>query len=74
MCKYCNDENEKKIIEKPMDLGVLGGYCLDVSISENELFLELLRADECEALFYKTIRITYCPFCGRRLKKVGDTT
>lgn len=69
MCKYCTDENEKKIIEKPVDLGVMGEHEIDVCISESDLLLEFLRADECEALFFKAIKITYCPFCGRRLKK-----
>ena len=69
MCKYCNDENEKKIIEKPINLGVLGEYCIDTRVSESNLLMEFLRADECEELFFQTIKITYCPFCGRRLKK-----
>ena len=69
MCKYCNDENEKRVIEKPIDLGVLGAYCLDISVSESKLWLEFLPADVCEALYTETIRITYCPFCGRRLKR-----
>lgn len=68
MCKYCSDD-VKKIIEKPVDLGVMGEHEIDVCISESNLLLEFLRADECEALFFKTIKITYCPFCGRRLKK-----
>lgn len=68
MCKYCNDENEKKIIEKPIDLGVLGEYCLDISVSESELWFEFLPADVCEAIYTETIKITYCPFCGRRIK------
>ena len=68
MCKYCGDD-ERKIIIKPVDLGVMGKHEIDACISESELWVEFLRADEGEAIFSKTLKITYCPFCGRRLKK-----
>lgn len=76
MCKYCNvNSDDYDWIKKPVNLGDFGEHELDVSLSPGfEMMILELRPDNCDPIWRQDIKITYCPFCGRRLKKVGDTT
>lgn len=71
MCKYCDGNRvDYSWVTKKINAGDFGNLNLHVSVSAlwNALVIEC--AEEQRDPFYtETVRITYCPFCGRRLKK-----
>lgn len=71
MCKYCDPESDDfDWIDKSIDLGDFGMYVLDVSISPRFENLIIEASPEgSDPIWRENIKITYCPFCGRRLKK-----
>lgn len=76
MCKYCEKEFEERKSIKTFSMPLLGrkyGCSLDVDIyiDDEENTLKIFRnavlcgeggAGECD-----TVRIAYCPMCGRKL-------
>ena len=59
MCKYCDYENSDdcKIFADPLD----GEYYLDVETSEWDSY--------DGGYFHERVYISYCPYCGRKLKE-----
>lgn len=82
MCKYCEQDEDRtylNMLGKPvsMSLGKLGKATADLELhvpDDNDGNYELVYAvglvsygfDEFKT---KSVRIKYCPFCGRKLKE-----
>lgn len=70
MCKYCTPNDDYRWKSLSINLGDLGKYVVDLSVSQSlhQLTVELRPEDIVEPLWIDSIKIRYCPYCGRRLK------
>lgn len=70
MCEYCRDNDDKKFIiagyfsnsNKPDE-----EYAVDLWTYKNNLALFIHKALEPGYIELPTIKINYCPMCGRKL-------
>lgn len=70
MCEYCKDYNQKCLSERNDKMSRKGDFYSGIQtyIEENKLQINAV-ADVYEPNFTeKSIKINYCPMCGRRLE------
>ena len=82
MCKYCENieeaEDRKLTKDITIDLGVLGKITSDLymwrSVGDDYDEYGLCHSVGSEYLDYEyeSVRINYCPFCGRKLSKESE--
>lgn len=68
MCRYCKeiDFSKDQLVHGKLDTGLLDMACTAM-IHGNELHISVDDA-ACNELFYKKIKINYCPMCGEKLE------
>ena len=67
-CRFCrgNEDDYPSLIEDTIDFGRLGEQMISIVIEEDKLYCQLEPGDG-SVLFYKELKINYCPMCGRKL-------
>lgn len=72
MCKYCdtasNDWNTNKF---EINLGALGLYELDLGVCQRGVMEIDFGRDNEDPLISMDTQITYCPYCGEKLRGVA---
>jgi hypothetical protein len=71
MCDYCTpNDDDYRWKSLSINLGDFGKHVMDLSVSPSlhRLTVELRPDDIVEPLWIDSIKIRYCPYCGRRLK------
>lgn len=68
MCEYCNlDDDKWTTYEKKINLGVLGKESYITFSLEGQQFKVFMAVNNESFTKITTIKIKYCPFCGRKL-------
>lgn len=74
MCKFCESENCNPLTSLKMDFGMFGHHTLNISIEENwgSSFLNINLSEDPayedgKELLDESIKIHYCPICGREI-------
>ena len=77
MCKRCNnlDDETIQIFENKRSMGAEGKMKIEAWISkfDHDPLLEIglcIEPYETELIPFKSLKIRYCPFCGRDLREV----